>query len=91
MSNISNSASFLCKTHGRKQEGHFVPLPLNTTLSVHPDSINRLKTQQEFLSEGQNILWLVYLQIVEWIASDLKDKGKRLRKMTAFEILIQNQ
>lgn len=42
---------------------------------VRSDSMNKLKTQQELLSESWNIPWLMYFQIVRRIKSNLKNGG----------------
>lgn len=53
-------------------------------------SENRLKTQQELLSEGRNLPRLICLQIIGKIKRCLKSK-KTLKNRTQFEIIIQNQ
>lgn len=50
--------------------------------------INRLKTRT---SKGQNIPWLMYLRIAGRIKTDLRNNREPLRKMSGFEMLVQNQ
>lgn len=52
------------------------------------DYMNWLKSQQELLGEGQNMPWLMYLQIVGRIKTDLKTKEELWRKMTKCEIVL---
>lgn len=42
---------------------------------IHSASMNRLKTQQELLIEGQKISWLMYLQTAGSIKLNFKKEG----------------